>query len=70
MIYTQENITDFNVENRKKYHENKRFFDRLKNKKIKNLDQEFHPVHDKVFDFLVFQAVKKSFIFVIFFTIF
>lgn len=50
MIYTQENITQFNIENRKKYHENKRFFDRLKNKKIKNLDQAFHPVHEKVFD--------------------
>ncbi len=50
MIYTEENIEAFNEQARLKFPENKKFFDRLKNKKIKKLDEAFHPVHDEVFD--------------------
>ncbi len=50
MIYTEENIEAFNEQARLKFPENKKFFDRLKNKKIKKLDEAFHPVHDDVFD--------------------
>ncbi|MCU0468506.1 MAG: YkgJ family cysteine cluster protein [Arcicella sp.] len=50
MTYSQENIYKFNEVNRLKYPENKKFFERLKNKKVKNLDQAFHTQHDKVFE--------------------
>lgn len=50
MIYTEATIDQFNEESRLKYPENRKFFDRLKNKKLKNLDQAFHPKHDEVFE--------------------
>ncbi|MES2517186.1 MAG: YkgJ family cysteine cluster protein [Bacteroidota bacterium] len=50
MIYTEDTINEFNEESRLKYPENRKFFDRIKNKKLKNLDQAFHPVHDQIFD--------------------
>ncbi|PWK26233.1 hypothetical protein LV89_02714 [Arcicella aurantiaca] len=50
MIYTEETIDQFNEESRLKYPENRKFFDRIKNKKLKNLDQAFHPKHDEVFE--------------------
>lgn len=50
MIYTEKTIHEFQRQNRLKFTENKKFFDRLRNKKVKNLDRDFHAKHEKVFD--------------------
>jgi Fe-S-cluster containining protein len=50
MLYNQDTITEFSDVSWKKYPENKKFFERLKNKKVKNLDEMFHPRHEEIFE--------------------
>ncbi|WP_044173840.1 YkgJ family cysteine cluster protein [Flectobacillus major] len=50
MPYTQDNINEFREATLNKYPENKKFFDKIKAKKVKNLDDPFHQLHDEVFE--------------------
>jgi uncharacterized protein len=50
MIYNQDNIKEFDAEAKLKFKENKKFIEKLRDKKIKNLDKTFHDLHDEVFD--------------------
>jgi Fe-S-cluster containining protein len=50
MYYNEDNITDFRKVATQKHAENKRFFERLKAKKNKGLDEAFHELHEAVFE--------------------
>lgn len=42
MIYNEDSIEEFNAENGRTFPDNRRFFDKLRNKKVRNLDPAFH----------------------------
>lgn len=50
MPYNQETIKEFRDASLNKYPENKKLFERIRTKKVKNLDEMFHPLHEKVFE--------------------
>jgi Fe-S-cluster containining protein len=50
MIYNEDSIEEFNAENVRTFPDNRRFFDKIRNKKVRNLDTAFHKQHDDVFD--------------------
>lgn len=50
MIYTQDNISEFEQAASNKYAENKKTLERLKIKKGKTVDEAFHALHEAVFE--------------------
>ena len=50
MIYTQDNISEFEQAASNKYTENKKALERLKIKKGKTVDEAFHSLHEAVFE--------------------
>lgn len=49
MAVTKPDITEFIIDSLKQREANKDFYKRLKQKKPKNLDEQFHQLHDEVF---------------------